>query len=31
LPGEHGTYDIYSLDRDAALGGEGENKDLVSQ
>jgi general secretion pathway protein G len=30
LPGEHGAYDIYSLGRDAALGGEGENKDLVS-
>ncbi len=29
-PGEHGTYDLYSLGRDGALGGDGENKDVVS-
>lgn len=29
-PGEHGDYDIYSLGRDAAQGGIGENKDVVS-
>lgn len=28
LPGEHGSYDLYSLGRDGALGGEGENKDI---
>lgn len=30
LPGEHGAYDLYSLGRDGASGGEGEDKDLVS-
>jgi general secretion pathway protein G len=30
LPGEHGTYDLYSLGRDGALGGDGENKDIMS-
>ena len=30
LPGEHGTYDLYSLGRDGALGGDGENKDVVN-
>ena len=30
LPGEHGAYDLYSLGRDGAQGGEGENKDVVS-
>ena len=29
-PGEHGTYDLYSLGRDGALGGDGENKDVVN-
>jgi general secretion pathway protein G len=29
-PGEHGSFDLYSLGRDGALGGEGENKDVVS-
>ncbi len=30
LPGEHGNYDLYSLGRDGALGGDGENKDIMS-
>lgn len=30
IPGEHGNYDLYSLGRDSAPGGEGENKDVVS-
>lgn len=29
-PGEHGTYDLYSLGRDGALGGDGENKDIMN-
>ena len=28
-PGEHGPYDIYSLGADSALGGEGENQDIL--
>lgn len=28
-PGEHGSYDIYSLGADNALGGEGENQDIL--
>ena len=30
LHGEHGSYDLYSIGRDGALGGEGENKDVVN-
>lgn len=30
LPGEHGAYDLYSLGRDGALGGDGENEDVVN-
>jgi general secretion pathway protein G len=30
LPGEHGSYDLYSLGRDGALGGEGEDKDIMN-
>jgi general secretion pathway protein G len=30
LPGEHGNFDLSSLGRDGAVGGEGEDKDLVS-
>jgi general secretion pathway protein G len=30
LPGEHGAYDLYSLGRDEALGGDGENQDVVN-
>ena len=30
LPGDHGTFDIYSLGADNAEGGEGENQDIVS-
>ena len=29
-PGEHGEYDLYSLGRDGAPGGEGDNADLTS-
>ncbi|PLY14748.1 MAG: type II secretion system protein GspG [Sedimenticola sp.] len=30
FPGEHGSYDIYSLGSDNAEGGEGEAQDVVS-
>jgi len=29
-PGEHGEYDLYSLGADGQIGGEGENRDIVS-
>ena len=29
-PGEHGTYDLYFIGRDDALGGNGENKDIMN-
>ena len=29
-PGKHGEYDLFSYGRDGALGGEGEDKDVVS-
>ena len=29
-PGTHGEYDLYSYGRDGALGGDGEDKDVVS-
>ncbi|MDH3715623.1 MAG: type II secretion system major pseudopilin GspG [Gammaproteobacteria bacterium] len=29
-PGENGAYDLYSLGADAAEGGDGENRDVVS-
>jgi general secretion pathway protein G len=29
-PGTHGEYDLFSYGRDGALGGEGEDKDVVS-
>jgi general secretion pathway protein G len=29
-PGEHGSYDLYSLGADAAPGGEGENQDITN-
>ncbi|MFZ5447267.1 MAG: type II secretion system major pseudopilin GspG [Thermodesulfobacteriota bacterium] len=29
-PGEHGTYDLYSLGADGAPGGEGENQDIAN-
>jgi general secretion pathway protein G len=29
-PGENGDYDLYSFGADGALGGEGENEDIVS-
>jgi general secretion pathway protein G len=29
-PGEHGTLDVFSLGRDKAIGGEGEDKDIVN-
>jgi len=29
-PGEHGDYDLYSLGKDAQLGGTKENEDVVS-
>ena len=29
-PGEHGSYDLYALGRDDALGGDGENKDIMN-
>jgi general secretion pathway protein G len=30
LPGEHGNFDLSSLGRDGAQGGEGEDKDLLN-
>lgn len=30
FPGQHGTYDMYSLGADKAEGGEGENRDLTN-
>jgi general secretion pathway protein G len=30
VPGEHGSFDLSTLGRDGAVGGEGEDKDLVS-
>jgi general secretion pathway protein G len=30
MPGEHGDYDLYSDGADNAVGGEGENQDVVS-
>lgn len=30
MPGQHGPYDLYSLGRDQAEGGDGENQDLSS-
>ena len=30
FPGEHGSFDLFSLGRDAAQGGDGENKDVAS-
>jgi general secretion pathway protein G len=30
FPGEHGTYDLYSLGADQAEGGEGEDQDVTS-
>jgi len=30
FPGEHGTFDIWSLGADGREGGEGENADVVS-
>ena len=30
FPGEHGSFDLFSLGRDAAPGGDGENKDVAS-
>lgn len=29
-PGENGAYDLYSLGADNAVGGDGENQDIVS-
>lgn len=29
-PGEHGSYDLYSLGRDGKEGGDGEDQDLVN-
>lgn len=29
-PGEHGSYDLYSLGADGKVGGTGENKDITS-
>ena len=29
-PGEHGEYDLYSLGKDGAGGGDGENEDVTS-
>ena len=29
-PGEHGTYDLYSLGADRSEGGEGEDQDVTS-
>ncbi len=30
MPGEHGSFDLSSFGRDGAVGGEGEDKDLLS-
>ena len=30
VPGEHGSFDLSTLGRDGAVGGEGEDKDIVS-
>ena len=30
FPGDHGTYDLYSLGSDGREGGDGEDKDLTS-
>lgn len=30
MPGTHGDYDLFSLGRDGAPGGEGEDKDITS-
>jgi general secretion pathway protein G len=30
IPGEHGAFDLFSLGKDGAEGGEGESKDLVN-
>jgi general secretion pathway protein G len=30
IPGQHGAFDLSSLGRDGAEGGEGEDKDIVS-
>lgn len=30
IPGQHGSYDLYSLGADKQEGGDGENKDIVS-
>jgi general secretion pathway protein G len=30
LPGEHGTFDLYSFGRDGAQGGSGEDSDVVN-
>ncbi len=30
VPGEHGSYDISTLGRDAAPGGTGENRDILN-
>lgn len=30
FPGQYGPYDLYSLGADNAVGGEGENQDIVS-
>ena len=30
FPGEHGAFDVVSLGRDNAAGGDGENRDVVS-
>ena len=30
IPGKHGEYDLYSLGADNAVGGDGENKDVVN-
>ena len=30
IPGQHGTYDLYSLGADQAEGGEGEDQDITT-
>ncbi len=30
VPGEHGSFDLFSFGRDGASGGEGEDKDLTN-
>jgi general secretion pathway protein G len=30
LPGDHGKFDLSTLGRDGAIGGEGEDKDVVN-